>query len=234
MTDDIGKFARNRDALTRLFGPIVIRAWWFVIPRHENKQLNLHAEKKAAEVRSQKLSYCSADFFIHIATPDDFEKERRIELSLGLEEISLPDCDPSAENLIQLAQEEQAGCEILDGKIVRMQIPQAQRQYFRDGWLRLYIKGKTILDYMSAETPDLYYRIRQSLSSKEERLFLEYSNGSPIDIIHRIADELERDVQQSLHNISIRHCKDIVSYAIADWLMRCPLDFPEESQNGTK
>ena len=89
ITRDIKKFKDNQGDLLRVFGPTKIKCWILVVPRWSSKDLTLHGEKKAKEIRDLQLEYVDENFVIHIITEDYFQKERKELYDVGMTRIEV-------------------------------------------------------------------------------------------------------------------------------------------------
>ena len=68
ITEDIGKFIKNKAPCEKLFGTIKIGHWNFVVPYWNDKELKKHANDKADLVRSKGLRHVGTNFLISILT----------------------------------------------------------------------------------------------------------------------------------------------------------------------
>jgi hypothetical protein len=196
ITADLRKFARNRAALTALFGTTSIRTWLLVVPEFRSAALRAHANSKAAEICALGLPYVDPSFQVGIVTDDHFS--------------SLLDA--------------------LVAKVDRMPTiaDPTQRDRFIAVMVEGYERGQFATGFLRMNFPDLYERLVQCKSARERLVELDCVATAtvPTEVLRRALSDLERDFREALPNLDPSAIADLVREAVADWLMRCPLDFP--------
>ena len=104
---------------------------------------------------------------------------------------------------------------------------QVQRDAFVIKVLHWYLSGQALLDRLR-EYPQVYEKVIETKSHREEFLAMGALNDSASNVVVRetikdFKDTLKREAKE-LHDF----CADQLAYeAVADWLIRCPLEFPE-------
>jgi len=231
ITKDLSKFKDNKDDLIKIFGPTKISCWVLVVPRWESKDLLKHAEKKAEEIRNVNLPYVADGFFVHIATEEDFAVERQSLLDVGLAKIQVdPDEfntatgeDWSEEN-DDLVKELNRKIEILNPRLDKNSLVQLKGKFIHH-----YIEGQNVLEILHSKYSDLYVAVKRLKTNREK--FLETSSliptGAPADTFHIALSEFKNELTDEVKGLSNNMVEILGHEAVSDWLLRCPLDFPE-------
>ncbi len=229
MTEDVRKFIENRKILCRIFGKVKIERWVLLVPFWDSKELVSHASKKTAEVIEKKLPYVSSKFRVIVCQEDDFSIARDKLISVTPDFIKI-----SAENATQEQVEEWATANdklttVLTDKLTRLPTlkSESSRSEFRDKVLKWYLEGQAILDALR-KYPEVHEKTLQTKSHREKYLALASASGTSAqktlaNSIEALRDAIRNEVKE-LHSFS---AESLAFEAAADWLIRCPLDFPE-------
>jgi hypothetical protein len=231
MTSDIKKFITNAEELLEIFGPLRIRRWLLVVPRHDSAKLVVHAEKKAALVRAANLPYVHPnDFRVGVVTEEDFARERALLASASAVQIHIPapEIEATEEHLLDVGGPR--FLRHLNEKTSRIrQLSSASIQQLRQSIISYYVQGQVVLDRMRRDYPEVFEVITQEKAARARQLELE-SLVTTDDPRERIKYEL-RTMQHTIHerfpNISSETQTSLAMEALADWLLTCPLSFPE-------
>ena len=231
ITKDLDKFKDNKDGLIKIFGPTKISRWVLVVPRWESKDLLKHAEKKAEEIRNANLPYVANDFFVHIATEEYFAVERQSLLDVGLAKIQVDPDELETTTVNDWSEENDESIKTLDRKIGKLNPSLDKNLKFklRDNFIRYYIEGQNVLEKLHSDYSDLYVKVRQLKTNREK--FLETSSliptGAPADMLRRALSEFKSELTDEVKGLSNNMVETLGHEAVSDWLLRCPLDFPE-------
>ncbi|MCA2412799.1 hypothetical protein [Vibrio chemaguriensis] len=77
MTTDIGKLAKNEEALIKHIGDCKISQWLFITPRIGKHDIHAHARKQEAKVKEQGLAFIADDFQVLVKDLDYFIQDIR-------------------------------------------------------------------------------------------------------------------------------------------------------------
>lgn len=229
MTADIAKFISNARELAAIFGPLHIRRWLLVVPRHDSAKLVAHGEKKAELVRSADLPYVDPeDFRVAIVTTDYFARERAMLAAATAVEIHIPAPKIEATEQHLLDAGGRRFLRHLAEKTSRIpRLPTPER--FKQSLISYYVRGQVVLDRLRRDYPVVFELIAQEKSARARRLELE-SQVATEDPRERIRTEL-RGMEGAIHerfpNISPETQISLAMEALSDWYLTCPLDFPE-------
>ena len=100
---------------------------------------------------------------------------------------------------------------------------------FRQSIMSYYVQGQVVLDRLRRDYPEVYEVIMQEKSARARQLELE-SLVATADPRDRITGEI-RAMQAAIHtrfpNISTETQASLAMEALSDWLLTCPLNFPQ-------
>jgi hypothetical protein len=232
ITDDVGKFLANEKQLTEILGSVKIKRWKLVVPYWMNKDLIKHAKMKEKFVRKAKPHHVTEDFEILIVTGDDFAIEKQELASAGIHGFdaapaSIPDQSldewlRNASNLLLVSN--------LNRKTSLIGIGRSKRfvERFRARVAKNFIAGSVVLGRLEKELPETYKRVLELKQQKEDDLDTETLTCNTVPA--GFFDQTLQDFQARLiatPGLTARAAGALANEAIADWLLRCPLDFED-------
>ena len=229
MTADIKKFVDNKLVLQRLFGPLKMKRWVFFVPHFDSKEIVAHAARKTQEVIDAGLPYVDDDFYVVVCQETDFAVARDQLINATSQGLKFTTASITTEDVKAWTQSNDVLLGVLKGKIDKLPTlrTQVQRDAFVIKVLHWYLSGQALLDRLR-EYPQVYEKVIETKSHREEFLAMGALNGSAsnvvvLETIKDFKDTLKREAKE-LHDF----CADQLAYeAVADWLIRCPLEFPE-------
>lgn len=100
--------------------------------------------------------------------------------------------------------------------------------------LTSYLGAREHRDYIRDYYPDLDDALQHELEDLEQRLESQYvlEPEAPERRLRRVQTDAEDRVRRALSHARPGDARKIAEGQIADWLMRCPLDFPEPAAAG--
>ena len=230
ITDDIAKFLANEQELVALFGDIKIQRWKLVVPCWMDKELLKHAKTKEQFVRKAKPTHAAENFEILIITAEDFAVENKELTAAGIHAFdpglaiipdqSLDEWLRKSSNLVLVAN--------LNRKVdlVGASNPKRFIERFRTRVVKNFIAGSIILDRLEKELPETYKRVLELKQQKEDDLDTETVTHSTVPAT--FFDETLQSLREQLIStpgLSPRAAAALANEAVADWVLRCPLDF---------
>lgn len=234
MTEDVRKFIEGKNNLMRLFGPLKIKSWWLVVSEHRSAKLIQHATSKAKEVREAGLSYVTPDFSIHVATAEDFAMEREAAIRQGVEALKLDETEVNADQVREWADSNDDLVNKLDRKIIAYSEehrPERVRD-LREKWITSFITAENMLKKLQVAYPSIWMSLAELMRRKETRLYLKYSSArASVDVLKETIEEVRCDILRRVPNLDDGHAEDVAVGTVAEWLHRCPLDFPDEASS---
>lgn len=229
MTEDIRKFQQNQAILQRLFGTTRITRWILFVPVFDSKQIVTHATKKTAEVLAANLAYVGTPFQVTVCHEEHFAVEREALINSGIRTLQLDVSTPSTEQIEAWSSSHQPLANTLEAKLRRLPrlTTDAQVAAFKTSVFSWFLKGEDILEALRKH-PDLYQKAVKAKSHREEFLALaQITDSSPSQVFSHVIAEVQSTFKDQLKDLESIRVESLVYEALADWLLRCPLDFPE-------
>jgi hypothetical protein len=233
MTDDVGKFIKNRTTLQKIFGMVNITRWVLFVPYYDSKEIIIHASKKTAEVVEAKLPYVSDDFRVSICHEEDFLVARDKLISAGTTALQLTIDAATPEQVTQWVASNDRLASTLEDKLRRLPTlrNEADRRAFHSKILKWYLEGQAILQGLRMY-PDVFEKVLKAKSHRENFLVMATVAGrTPQEILTSSIQGLRETLQQEVRELHSFSAESLAHEAVADWLLRCPLDFPEVVPN---
>lgn len=229
MTEDVGKFIKNKTTLQGIFKPLQMTRWVLFVPIFDSKEIAAHAAKKTQEVVDAGLPYVASDFRVVVVQESGYSHARDQLLSTTPSGLKLlkPMVSDDAVNVWSLSNDGLVG--VLQDKLSKL--PAVKTDEKRDQLvlqvLKWYLAGQELLRTLR-EYPEVYEKVIATKSHREDFLSFscldgDASKGNLTQTIKSFENELRQEVGE-LHSFS---AQGLAVEAVADWLMRCPLSFPE-------
>jgi hypothetical protein len=231
ITTDLNKFVKNRVQLILLLTTTIISRWILIVPRFESASIVQHCGKKAQEIRAANLPYVAVDFQVAVDTDDLFAIERAMLLKNGLTQISLPLTQVPADQITQWAGSNPVQIQTLDSKLVKLAPTQSnvQQKDRRDQMVRHLLQGQNALQELHLHYPELYEAVRHCKDGRENFLATESQllSQSPQKLLADVLAQFKGELTDSVSGLERYTAEQLVWEAVSDWLVRCPLNFPD-------
>lgn len=229
LTADIRKFIDNAAILTKLLRHVKIKRWILLVPVFDSKELVAHAAKKTGEVIAAGLPYVDPDFCVMVCQETDFQVARDLLIGATSKGIKF-DVEPvTPTELGAWTLTNDALLETLQRKLAKLPAlsGEAQRNVFMHKVLTWYLEGQAVLERLRGY-PQVYEKVIAAKSHRENFLAMAAMQGTTsnqilVDTLQELRATFESEARE-LHNFS---AEKLAYEALADWLIRCPLDFPE-------
>ncbi len=234
ITQDVGKFIANKDnKLSDLLGSLKIRRWILLVPSFTDREIVAHARKKTEEVLAANPPYIDQhDFQVVVLDEDAFAAEKAQLLRYAVEGIDIS-TEPVSEEVIDGWSEDERNAykvEHLTAKTAKMPtlVTEQRRVAFERQVIKWWLEGQNVLEELR-DYADAWEAIRLAKSEQEKYLqgHCMVTNQEPYPLLKEALAEIERTVEQRVIALSPGSRRAVAHEAVADWLMRCPLDFPE-------
>ncbi|MDB5351963.1 MAG: hypothetical protein JWN86_3210 [Planctomycetota bacterium] len=229
ITQDLNKYVNNKDILTKLFGVTRITRWVLFVPFFDSRELVAHAAKKTQEIIDKKLSYTHATFRVAISDEDDFSVERDNLLNAGCATLDVGVSPATNQQVQDWITTNDSLVATLDQKIAKLPTIDSEdkRVLFREKLLKYYIEGQEAWEYLR-KYPSTYERLFDAKMRREK--FLETScmlhSGSNADLLRQSLAEFMETIREETKSVSKLTAESLAWEAVADWMIRCPLNFP--------
>ena len=232
ITTDINKLNLYKKKLSRFLNGVLIKEWIFVTPESRMNDLILHCNAKTDEVKKLSLSFIASDFRVIIHDIDNFAKEIPIALNtdgqklhISKEKIADGSIVKWKDQKIDLAAnairkhtkrfiENSAG---IDEKVNKL----------TDATIESFLDQNTILSRWRQLHPDDYekYLILLSQIEKEVAELCMFPADDNNKLYKNLRILVRERVTANFSYLNEMTIDNLTNGAIADWLLRCPLDF---------
>ncbi|MBA5226030.1 hypothetical protein [Streptomyces griseoaurantiacus] len=229
LSTDLRKLITKQKELHKLLGDVKIHNYIFLVPIFDSAHLVQHASTKAEELREKNLPFISGDFKITVATDAIYAAE----LSEVLERpISLIDVLPTPPNEVDdwmQGNSELAQMALI--KLAKLRLSPAAQKSYLEQLVNQFLDSENALTRLREKYPDQWEAATGARVRKERKLVLEYPPGSTHSAadVTSIARSLKEDLSRQAPALDDAFVDAMSWGSIADWLMRCPLDFEIES-----
>ena len=230
ITVDLGKFVKNSAEILQLMHGQPVKRWVLLVPLHNSKAVNLHAAKKAEEIKALQSGLVDADFEVVVQDLDCFPETA---IERGITQRSTIRFEP-----LEVRPEEIEGFSKSQPPGLLQNLYDKLRKRVNDGsgsidevansLLSDLLKRDNVLERLKTTAPPLYEKIQMAIRRRLRYLqTMGVGNSTPHAILTSQFDELKREVLKTLPNLSDDDAEMVAYGTIASWLMMCPLDFPE-------
>lgn len=227
ITTDLRKIVANHVEITKLFLGLPIKHWILLAPNHDSKDVNLHCSKKTADMRKANCPALDVTFEVGIHDPSSFPKDA---VALGISSVSstrLSIPPPSQQELDAWI----AGSTDLLANATRKLSKRTgvdQVQEAVADATKSFLQGNALLDALRNGSPELHEKVMSAINSRARRLQFAGPQGGETAgaILHNELDSLISAMRSAAPSLSNENAEQIAYGAISEWIMRCPLDFP--------
>ncbi len=229
MTADLGKFISNQAVLSRIFGQVKITRWVLFVPYYDSKDIVAHASAKTIEVIAAGLPYVAPGFVVKVCQEDEFATARDKVLNATSEGLQI---DPGTVTPDKLSKWSAANTPLTDTldrkirKLVSLRTEQ-KRQQFKEKVLTWYLEGQTMLDDLR-QYPQMYELVIKAKAHKERFLAAKsLQDSTASDVFRQTVEDLHQTLREEVRGLHKFSAEALAYETVADWLLRCPLDFPD-------
>jgi hypothetical protein len=197
-------------------------------PLHDSKDVNLHCAKKTKDLRDVGCSAFDPAVEVIIQDPRNFPNDA---VALGMSALSkvtlsIPTPSPS-----ELATWTAGSSDLLanaTGKLKKRATPDKLDDVVSET-VRSFLQGNAVLDALRSGSPDLHEKVMSAVRSRARRLEFAgpQSSGSAGEILHAELDALIAAMKAAAPSLSAENAEQVAYGSICEWIMRCPLDFPD-------
>lgn len=229
LTTDLGKLRSKQQDMGQLLGSVVLHRYVFLVHRHDSRLLVRHASTKSTEVAAWGLPFIDPGFQIVVETDEAYAAERE-----ALHAVPLPLVEPadiSDEDRTAWAEGHQDLRDTASSKLQKVQISPGTIDGVIESLTNQYLKGENTLERLRSISPEVHRGIIAARAQREELLALEYPPGlnDSQAKLAEIANEFAKSLRSDFPILNDLTAKMLAWSAVADWLMRCPLDFEKAS-----
>lgn len=229
MTEDIGKFINNRAVLEKHLVGLKIERWALFVPYFDSSDLVAHAGKKTRQVLDAGLPYVADNFRVIICQESDFPIERDRLLNASTQGLKIEPVPATDADVVRWSESNDVLLETLKRKVCKLPTlkDDKRRAAFANDVLKWYLSGQALLEQLR-DYPSLYEKVVATKSHRERYLGMAALDGSASNEILKATLESFSETLKAEAKELHKFCAEQLAYeAVADWLLRCPLDFPE-------
>ncbi|NEA27996.1 hypothetical protein [Actinomadura bangladeshensis] len=225
LTRDLTKLVDRQDKFLQLLGSVRINRYIFMVPFFDSHELVQHASGKTEEFRAKHLPHLTEDFHIVVIDEDAYADVREEVIRRPQPLVVVQ--DHSQDEVSAWIEANSQAVETADRKLRGVIEHNPTRIKAIEGLITQYIKGENALSAMRDKFPDSWENTTRYRNHKEQLLIFQYpSMDISFNSLAIIAKEIETDLGQEIPALDSM-LRSALSWAtIADWIMRCPLDFP--------
>jgi len=228
---DLNKLEANKDKLGEILKGLKIDRWILLSPFLDNKDVVTAARDRGIEIRDLKLPFLADNFEALVHCQEDFTSEIEVLRQQGTMPVKLPAHDPSLD--IAVEQEGEIGKRITEklNRGFKATLKPEQILKRRDAYIRAHLYRENALTELKLNHPALWDRSIQVLDAEEQRLAaVGAASDLPGQQLQESLHRLEMALHKDLPDVSGSFATTVAMGTIGDWLIRCPLDFPDDEQ----
>lgn len=230
ITADLAKLRKYNDDVASLVAPHKIHCWILLVPRIEDKSALKFAAEKAQQVLTWELSCASPGFIIRILTPDDFPAERQ-RLGASATQLVPHVAVGDDDEIVKFAEDHSIPVTALDEKLARLSLTAAPEDIalLRREFLRHYVVGLQLDQWIRRHFPPQWEKWQHGREAVKRTLTTNrlIDPAPPHAKVTAILDQLSRAAAEGLPALDSTAGMSLAYGTVADWLVECPLDFPE-------
>jgi hypothetical protein len=226
ITKDIKKLLVNGNDIKNLVGSTVFHEWHFLTPKFENKDLLSHCRVKETEVKKLKPDYIDcAKFSIRIKSEDAYTTEVASILSNGLK-LSFPHTSVDDAKVTDWHASKPDLAAQIERKFSNITSDPNRKNQFLDSNIKAYLTGEAVLEKLQSY-PDIFNKLVHLRDAWETRaqsdscLWLDNVGLELRNFTERYKKDLTKELGDSIVTAQV---EILLQHAIADWLIRCPLE----------
>lgn len=205
-----------------------LKHWVLVVPVHDSKAVNIHCAKKTQDLRAIGCAALDESFEVSIQDPGAFPNDAVAMGMSALSKITLSIPTPSQSELESWAAE---SSDLLNNAIQKLgkRAPPNKLDEAVAEAIKSFLQGNALLDALRSGSPDLHEKVISAIRSRTRRLRFAgpQAGGSAGEILHAELDALIAAMQAVAPSLSADNAEQIAYGSICEWIMRCPLDFPD-------
>jgi hypothetical protein len=184
---------------------------------------------KTQEIRDAGLPFISAGFAPAVVTGEDFIVERQKLVLAGRDalRIIISDVDPG--QCQDWADEHDDLVGNLDRKALAIcHGNSTDARKLRDQFIQHYLQGRNALEKLRSQYPNLYETVFRIKQDKEHFLATEslIPDSLPPQKMQTTLKAFNEELSKALPGMANFTIAQLVHEAVSDWLLRCPLNFP--------
>jgi hypothetical protein len=222
LNTELPKLKRNAAPIKALVGTGV-QNYVFLVSQLNDKSVVEHAGEWTATVLTWKLDYLADDFAISVKDIDYLKAEWDLLYGALKAKLALVFETATDEAVSSWRESENELTTTLRRKLVKIAGPDAV-----DHWDEMLVRERlTELDLMASLRGygDIWQRVRELRAAREDGLGFRSVAPSPAADVLALQADYARELRDEVSSLQSDNAASLAWGAIADWLMRCPLDY---------
>ncbi|MFF1562026.1 hypothetical protein ACFVY1_00600 [Streptomyces sp. NPDC058293] len=227
-TTDVGKFIENSAKLKKLFGEHVkINRWIIMCPYIDSKDLVAHCSGQTTRVREARLEYASPDIHVICQTMEDYELSYKRVVNAQLARMHLPPLSEPNYGSVDSAHVDKIREKLAKVHSLR---DESRRNEYVQRLLYSYLNSQEFRAYIKDHYTEIHALLESELDDLEQRLVMEFAldESRAATLLQKVLVETEARVKACAPDTSSSDSRTLAQGQVADWLMRCPLNFYED------
>ncbi|MGL5824557.1 MAG: hypothetical protein ACRCYU_06940 [Nocardioides sp.] len=225
LTADLNKLEKNKAKLPRILGDLKIQRYVFMVHRLDSRLLLEHAINKVADVRAWGLDFIHTEFKVVVVTDDHYPAERAEIVAIPLPlVVSEPVTEENASTWIG---DNSPLLQDAARKLEKLGLSGDGLSDALDSLTYQFLDGENALLKLRERYPDHWAAAQRCRSRRERRLPLQFPavSNTSVQVVTEVVDALRDEIASDAPSISGAIAETIAWATVADWIMRCPLDF---------
>jgi hypothetical protein len=225
LTADLNKLEKNKVELKKILGVLKIERYVFMVHRLDSRFLLEHAVSKVADVLAWGLEFIHPDFKIVVVTDDHYPVERAAIVAIPVP-LVIPD-PVTEESMSSWVGDNSPLLDDAARKFEKLGLSGNGLSSALDSLTYQFLDGENALLKLRERYPDHWTAAQGCRSRRERRLPLEFpaSSNTSMQVVTEVADALRDEIARDAPSISGAIAETIAWATVAEWIMRCPLDF---------
>lgn len=235
ITDDINKLQIYAKDLEKILGDIKLRSWILVTPRMGHNDLLGHCHTKRELVKSWNLPFIdNTNFDILVHEIEDYLGEIGDHIEQTKKKFSI---SPQTVKMDRIIKWKDKQIDLINNALDKNEIrlksksgtaPSQERvNELTDETAKHYLNGESILKRWQNSQPENHQRFMELLASVEDELKekIMLNSDDPNYFVKQVTDYMEQRIKSSFEYLDDSTVIRLKNYAVAAWLLRCPLYF---------
>ncbi|WP_220446043.1 hypothetical protein [Novosphingobium umbonatum] len=228
MTTDLGKLVKGAADISKLMLGQKLKTWVLLVPQHDSRELNLHCAKKTGDMRKLKLSILDENFEVCIQDQTHFPGKAVQDAMAGLTNLSLSVSTPSKK---ELENWEAGSADLVANatvKLAKRVSGPALGDVVAHG-VEAFLRGNALIEALRNNAPDMHEKVTAAIQVRARTLTFAGPQGGtlPSSIMNTEIASLTQAIKAAAPTLSDGNALEIALGTISEWIMRCPLDFPD-------
>ena len=227
---DLGKLKKNQNEILNLLGENKIKRWVLLINKDiPNNSIHQYAKNKENEVKLWQLKFVDSDFQVIIQTPSYFETESLEYHKKKDDRIEVEIPNPQASSMDEIRENEHF-IKVFN-KFRKITDNDEDAENLALDEIKNYFENAIWLDETQKQQPEFYSSIEEVRSDVEA----DAKQGSIMDGSFVSFSNTKNTLETRLINkigarLGTKTLENVRKYIIADWFVRCPLNFKRKGQ----